>query len=45
MTINIKRLIALDVSIIQVYFNKVEELRNLHNIELEDQYNMDEKGF
>ena len=45
---DIQRLMALDPNIIQVYFDKVEELRKLrklHNIEPEDEYNMDEKGF
>jgi hypothetical protein len=42
---DIQRLMALDPNIIQVYFNKVEELRKLHNIEPEDKYNIDEKGF
>jgi hypothetical protein len=42
---DIQRLMALNPNIIQVYFDKVEELRKLHNIEPEDEYNMDEKGF
>jgi transposase len=44
-TIDIQRLMALDPNIIKVYFNKVEELRKLYNIESEDEYNIDEKGF
>jgi hypothetical protein len=44
-TMDIQRLMALDPNIIKVYFDKVEELRKLHNIEPEDEYNMDEKGF
>jgi hypothetical protein len=36
---------ALNSNIIKVYFNKVEELRKLYNIEPEDEYNIDEKGF
>jgi len=42
---NIQRLMALDPNIIKVYFDKVEELRKLHNIEPEDEYNMKEKAF
>jgi hypothetical protein len=42
---DIQRLITLNSNIIKVYFNKIEELRKYYNIEPEDKYNMDEKGF
>jgi hypothetical protein len=42
---DIQRFMALDPNIIQTYFNKVKEFRELHSIEPEDEYNMNEKGF
>jgi hypothetical protein len=42
---DIQRLLALDSNIITTYFNKVAELRHQYRIELDDMWNMDEKGF
>jgi hypothetical protein len=42
---DIQRLLALDPNIITTYFNKVAELRHQYGIELDDIWNMDEKGF
>ena len=42
---DIQRLLSLDPNIITTYFNKVAELRHQYGIELDDMWNMDEKGF
>jgi hypothetical protein len=42
---DIARLIALNPSIIKVFFIKISDLRALYKIENEDTYNIDEKGF
>jgi Tc5 transposase DNA-binding domain len=43
--IDIQRLLSLDPNIITTYFNKVAKLRHQYRIELDDIWNMDEKGF
>ena len=43
--VNIARLIALDSGIIKLFFTKISDLRTQYQVELEDLYNMDEKGF
>jgi hypothetical protein len=42
---DINRLVALDTGIIQTFFSKFCELRTRYNVEDQDIYNMDEKGF
>jgi hypothetical protein len=44
-TMDINRLTSLDQNIIETFFTKLSELRAQYNIESDDLYNMDEKGF
>ena len=43
--VDINRLVALDTGIITTFFSKFCDLRTRHNVEDQDIYNMDEKGF
>jgi len=44
-TMDISRLTALDPGIITIFFTKISDLRTQYEIENDDTYNMDEKGF